>query len=266
MEEIRLNSWDEFIELVNKFDIVPDVYPLYTFRGQANKDWELQPTLLRHLLRLGVNHEDAITLERIALDEFLSQIHLHLPPGVPFPETYDLFGGWSLMQHYGSPTRLLDWTGSIYIAAYFAVIEEFNSDGAIWIVRRLAVPVKMRETFQYDGLSTFYKSQKNFFTDKEADHIIEFTNRTFRTDRMIAQQGLYSLCLNPLLDHGQILSDTFESDDEHLVFEKRIIPAELKTLFMRKLRLMNITAGTLFPGLDGIGKSISELITLGVTL
>jgi len=35
------------------------------------------------------------------------------------------------MQHHGAPTRLLDFTYSFYIAAYFA-LEESEKDCAIW--------------------------------------------------------------------------------------------------------------------------------------
>ena len=40
----------------------------------------------------------------------------------------------SLMQHHGAPTRLLDFTYSIYVAAYFA-LESADSDCAVWAVR-----------------------------------------------------------------------------------------------------------------------------------
>ena len=46
--------------------------------------------------------------------------------------------------------------------------------------------------------------------------------------------------------------------------KKIIIPHSAKPDFLSELRRMNITAAALFPGVDGLGRSIAELTSLGV--
>lgn len=44
------------------------------------------------------------------------------------------FGLLSLMQHFGLPTRLLDWTESALVALYFAVSGDFSEDGRVFVL------------------------------------------------------------------------------------------------------------------------------------
>ena len=62
---------------------------------------------------------------------------------------------------------------------------------------------------------------------------------------------------------GRLLTEAAAATDRRLPFLKLIVPKDLKREFLRKLRRMNITAHALFPGLDGLGRSVGELIQLG---
>ena len=86
------------------------------------------------------------------------------------------------------------------------------------------------------------------------------TTTKSNSTRSVAQQGLFSVCGSILGNHGEILRDTMPEQFEKALFQKIVIPARLKDEFMRKLRSMNITARALFPGLDGLGRSVTDLI------
>src|SRR5580765_7717482 len=79
------------------------------FRGHRDSRWSLLPAIKRGYLA-----DD----ERNFSNRFRSRAgtrHEMLP-------NYDDLPSWlSLMQHYGVPTRLLDWTSSPLIALYFAL-------------------------------------------------------------------------------------------------------------------------------------------------
>jgi FRG domain len=116
------------------------------YRGHMRANWPLTPSLYRH-------HADE-TETRIEFQRVGSQLLIERQPLTPWEWYF-------LMQHHGTPTRLLDWTDGALIGLYFAVggsgrrPARGNGDAAVWVLnpewlnghskrigRRIALPDK----------------------------------------------------------------------------------------------------------------------------
>jgi hypothetical protein len=85
---------------------------------------------------------------------------------------------------------------------------------------------------------------------------------------MVAQQGAFTIAQDVLLDHATGLSDTMPETEiqggaDTIIRRKYTIPATAKPEFLRYLQQMNVTAATLFPGIDGFGSEMDEIVRLG---
>lgn len=98
------------------------------FRGQSNGGHSLKPKLLRD----GRPIEDVFERERRLLTRFRQRSLAYWPAGYPQNEWEHMFA----MQHYGMPTRLLDWSENLFVAAHFALSKAVQSDScpSIWCV------------------------------------------------------------------------------------------------------------------------------------
>lgn len=102
--------------------------PLW-YRGQQQADWDVQASIHR-----GHSAED----ERNLTNQFRSRAGMRYQGT---PAHGDQAAWLSLMQHYGMPTRLIDWTRSPLVAAYFAVEPHIGAatpvtgDAVVWILR-----------------------------------------------------------------------------------------------------------------------------------
>ncbi len=119
----RLTSWEAFLKL-----IVQPPYSNWAFRGERDERWPLYSSLSRYLQNFGVDRGAWPEQEGRILRVFKRKAHQFL---VQPPEPDDDFQWLALMQHHGAPTRLIDFTWSPYVAAFFA-LERTLTDGVVW--------------------------------------------------------------------------------------------------------------------------------------
>ena len=264
---IAVSDWYEFIEAL---EATRDSFRLpatYIFRGQADSSWSLKPSLLR---RMGDVKDRAFAreVEQFLEEEFMGQAHL-------FPETRDVWHSidvaatrvhtWGFMQHHSCPTRLLDWTSSAFVAAYFTVDQLPDTDGALFIV----APQVVHQYFEQQN-PLLASITDDLLFDPTTPDCVGFTWPSLKESRAVAQQAHFSMNTNILATHdGPILEACCavkSKQPDKVIHQKIVIPARLKPLFLQRLLTMNVTARSLFQTLDGTGKSLADLATLKVAL
>ena len=159
-----------------------------------------------------------------------------------------------LMQHYGLPTRLLDWTESVLVAIYFAVREHQDKDGRLWAFS----PHKLnqRQIGVSANVTPGHTQVRRLFLppfDQNAqqhEEIVDFLPTEVDT-RMILQQSGFTV-------HGTPESlDSLEYQDEILM--KWDTPASAKRTLVAQLARLGIRESTLFPDLEHLAKEIASL-------
>jgi hypothetical protein len=197
----KTNSWNGFTKWYEALR-----RGRWGFRGQRDSKWLLHPSLDRAVQVKGagqhfsfVTHLDRQMTEDRLLFRFKQQAHQYLGH---LPDDSDLVSWLALMQHHGVPTRLLDWTRSPYVAAYFAM-EQTEGRSAVWAIdldwleqngnrvlqseERPILPVKLTERAVY--LNKLLNEPER---DKASAMIVEV--EPCRTDAwMTSQQGFF-LC------------------------------------------------------------------------
>jgi len=146
-------------------------------------------------------------------------------------------------QHYGVPTRLLDWSRNPYVAAYFAATEALRLSGKCDPNERFSIWV-------LDTLEPHLRPYKNKVQLVEVNKSI--------AQNMAAQTGLFTLqsleggCDEPLKIQG--LEDAFSRENRTVLFEFTLPYSECGELY-RICKNIGITAATLFPTADGARKA-----------
>jgi hypothetical protein len=254
--EVVARDWTHVVDLFSYADDHPLFQGVPVHRGQSDESWPLRDSLSR-LMPSDGSTEIPRKVEQEATRFFVGRARLHLNSSM-IPDLKNLHQWWSMMQHFGAPTRLLDWTLSPYIALYFAVAENWNRPGAVWSADYCANLDDDLEALR-SRLETETDEQKVFWSNADGPDFCFFLNPGAHHLRSAAQQGIFSVCGRIPSDHGLLLEKT---RSENRGLRKTIVPAELKPTFLNKLRMMNIAPHSLFPGLDGLGGTVRDAIRL----
>jgi hypothetical protein len=120
---IRVDNWDEACAIGASLQ-------RWGFRGQSDEAWEPESTLLRARELYGCKPVWTNHREYWMLRQFQRRFSAYVGT-IPTPASK--LDWLAVMQHYGSATRLVDFSHSFYVAAFFAV-ERAANDAAIWAI------------------------------------------------------------------------------------------------------------------------------------
>jgi len=216
------------------------------FRGHALASWTLLPRVRR---------DHTLDQERYLTNEFRPRAAMRYSR----PPHGDDYAGWlALMQHYGLPTRLLDWSRSPLIAAYFAMESSQRhssglplGDACIWAV----APSQLNRSMGLEPLLYPLSAERLVSCLKPAikgppdTHELVVAAVPSETDlRMVMQQGAFTIHTSdrPMTD--------IDGAEEFL--RQFIIPADAQPHMVLELEVLGIRLGDLFPDLTNLAAEL----------
>jgi FRG domain len=233
----------------------------YIYRGHADSSWKLESTLER-TIGSHWSGDNAKKFEEHYLNLFKSKYHIY--SGNEHKPKSKL--AWlSVMQHYGAPTRLIDFTESPYIALYFA-LEAYDpllkKDLAIYAINYKSV---MDASLQYIAKcdSSFNKKrdeiagcQDELFenvVDRLSPEVVWITEPLELNARIDRQSGTFLISGDKEKKIESLLSSEIYDDVD---IYKYVVPHSIYKNIYALLRKMNINAKSIYGDLGGLAKSI----------
>lgn len=248
MVKKQIHSIDDLIEIIRKLKAICGKQPIW-FRGQENSEWHLEPSILRGKL---------LKKENYVTNDFYIYVN-QIEDNAPAKENY---AAWmSLMQHYGLPTRILDWSSSPLVACYFALEKnrEANNDSCIWVLipRKINIQEGFGEyvypinayTVQQMLLPAF--KDKVILDDKFVDKIIA-CHSVKKDLRMYSQQSAFTV-------HNSLRKLEDICDDETLF--KFVIPQSSKERMYENLSILGISTRFIYPDMEHVSKDVIKKYT-----
>ncbi|MCE9641038.1 MAG: FRG domain-containing protein [Betaproteobacteria bacterium] len=234
-----IKSLGDFIKKL-KTDLKGVDEPLW-FRGHSMAKWELIPTY--HRLK---NPPP----ESVLINRFKQNANLLITQKMA-----NDFDWLFVMQHYGVPTRLLDWTESPLAGLFFAVTGHSKADASLWALFPLrlnqqttAKPDEVHFLPSFEDALVGNYSTLAIETSPAAGVLPLAVIATRNNARIQAQLGVFTIC------HHSKASLEKIGNGSHLI-EYRV-PSASKASIQAELRMLAVTKFQLFPELSSVGDLI----------
>lgn len=210
--------------------------PPTLFRGQTNIAYDLLPSIARNTSAGTAG--DIQGLE----DDLIRNFKLSVAPILeksPATEIEWLF----LAQHYGLPTRLLDWTTNPMVALFFAVEGNDDKDAAVHVFQSMVTD--QYELIDYRKASVLPEKQvgmlKVFAIQPKQGEVI-FVRPRYTDHRYLNQRSVFSCPSDPY----KALEGT----------EQLVVKGAWKPRLREILRTFGIAHSFVYPGLEGSAREI----------
>ena len=274
----RVSEWQHLVGLFNNELSSPQ----WIFRGQASADWPLisylerlitkfipVPTPIGDMVLGPVRFFPAASESRLLAD-FKRRAHHHCGDVPKEDEAVDWL---ALMQHYGAPTRLLDWTRSPYVGAFFALEQSSYPECAMWAIDSDWLISTAVEALKKAQGSSSELTGLQFLTEYTDRNLLKTNNPRVATivdpkrmnERVAAQQGVFLTNLSHdeefCVSLMRMLADSLPQLPP---IWKIVMRTAERFVVLRELRRMNITRASLFPGLDGFASSLRLDLECGI--
>jgi hypothetical protein len=257
-----VDSLEAYISLVERLRVNRKGHLWY--RGCGKAPYNLNPSLYRH--KRSQTIEEFLALEKDLIARFQQR-------SIPF-HSRALTNPWEclfLMQHYGVPTRLLDWTESPLMALFFAVTlarhtlgvrgrPRFNGDASIWLLdpeqwNRRAVDLR---SFAGSVLTTDHPNASAYKPVGDVSTMKPFPIALYGThnsQRIVAQRGVF-VCFGKDTRPMEVLYNR-EGFPRDCLMKVVVRKGRLPHMY-EALRRHGITDSVAFPELDGLAREIKR--------
>ncbi len=255
MKKIQIESVEDLVNQLNDF---PNNF---IFRGHTESSWNLESSIRRIFVK--DKSEDKIRKAEIfSLEQFKSKFHLYDTTN----KTPTTKLEWlSLMQHYGVPTRLIDFTESPYVALYFA-IETYNprqnDDFSLYaldyrsIIQRSIDEIKKLDSkfsYTYEDAQIIQDEIYEKVIDRFSYDILWVTEPKEVNLRLDRQAGCFLLSGNLTKTIEDLLQ---QSPYDNIEAYKLIIPKKFYENIFALLKKVNITSKVIYGDIGGLAKGI----------
>lgn len=250
--------------------------PHFIYRGHSNhKEYKLLPGVFRERKQSPFcTTTEYSQLEFNILNDFISEACRFIKD-VP---TEDITAWLEIAQHFGVPTRLLDFTENPLVALYFACIGNSGKNAAVWIINE---PTYNKKFFHESLLVLAIKSKQMVskiiseeivYLDYPVQHFNNFNyiqwpwiyKPYYREERMNLQSSIFMIWgahrspLTEIIAPNEFMAAENVTNQECGIICSIDIPANCKRELINQLNLCGINEKFIYPGMDGIGRYIKQ--------